>query len=235
MGIREVSIQFSGGKDSTLLALLMMREFDRVNLLAFSQPLIVDLEKIRVNLGKLKDAFGEKKFTFSVLDIEELLKTIYSGTYWRDLVKYKTYGANNFCGACRLAMISHTIIHCLKHNIHYARDGSNATGFDLSQQNWALSMIREFYRDFGIDYQTPVYDVRRSDVELLSLGLSAPKPVIFYRSQPRCRGGGAFHNIYLRCYFLPVHGGGAYEEVGREWLRDKLEVCREYIRKVCCV
>lgn len=230
-----MTIQFSGGKDSTLLALLMAKEFDRVDFLAFSQPLIVDLEKVWINLRKLRDAFGEEKFRFSIIDVEELLRKIYYGNYVRDLRKYGTFAANNFCGACRLAMISHTVVYCLKNGIEWVRDGSNATGFDLSQQSWAIPKIRKFYGDFGIDYQTPIYHVSRADVELLKLGIYADKPMLLYRSQPRCLGGGAFHNIYLRSYFLPIHGRDAYQRVGREWLEDKLELCRDHIKENCGV
>ncbi len=230
-----VSIQFTGGKDSTLLAWLMANEFDRIELLTFSHPLVVDLEKVWVNVRKLRYAFGKEKFGLSVIDVAGLLRKIYYGNYWADLKKYKTYATNNFCGACRLAMISHTILHCLRNGIKHARDGSSATGFDLSQQSWALPRIRKFYGDFGIDYQTPIYDVPRADVDLLRLGIHADRPVLLYRSQPRCRGGGGFHNIYLRSYFLPIHGREAYQRIGSEWLDEKLELCRDHISEVSSV
>jgi len=232
MGGDAVTVQFSGGKDSTLLALLMAREFRRVDLLTFTQPLVVGLENVQTNVTKLRHLFGEGKFRLSIVDIGELLREIYGGNHWRDLRRYRTYAANNFCGACRLAMISHTIIYCLEKGIEHARDGSNATGFDLSQQSWAVERIQKFYGDFGIDYQAPIYSVSRADLELFKLGVHGNPPMLLFRSQPRCRGGGAFHNIYLRSYYLPVHGREAYERVGSKWLEEKLELCREHVRRV---
>lgn len=229
MKTSEVCIQFTGGKDSTLLAALMARRFTRVHLLSFCNPLIVDLDKIPLNVGKLQLLYGRDKFEHTVIDNEGLLRQLYTGRWLQDLRKYKTYAANNFCGPCRLSMITHTIMYCLQNEIAFVRDGANRTGFDLSQQVWALTMLKRFYREYKIDYDCTLYDASRNDIELLKLGLSAEKPLILYRSQPLCRGGGEVHNIYFRCYFLPLYGREARRKRDLEWLQDKLDLCREYI------
>lgn len=229
MKTSEVCIQFTGGKDSTLLAALMAQQFERVHLISFQQPLIVDLDKVPVNFVKLQQLYGDDKFTHTILDNEGLLKQLYSGTWLRDIKKYKTYAANNFCSPCRLAMITHTIAFCLQNEIGCVRDGANTTGFDLSQQTWALDMLKGFYREYDIDYDCPLYTTSRNDVELLELGLSAENPVIFYRSQPLCKGGGEIHNLYFRCYFLPRYGRESRRQRDLEWLQDKFGYCRKFI------
>lgn len=228
----EVVVQFTGGKDSTYLAFLMANQFKKVHLLTFHHSLIKDMEKAWVNVYKLQRLFGRNKFKLVTVDIEDLLRKLYQADFLRDLIRYRGYGANNLCGACRLSMITHTIIYCLQNRIKWVRDGSNVSGFDLSQQRWGLPLIKEFYSEFGIDYETPLYENRRNDVELLKLGLFAENPTIFFRSQPRCEGGGHFHNIYLRCHFLPLYGGEALRRMGTRWLRDKIEVCRGHIDKM---
>ena len=225
----EVCIQFTGGKDSTLLAALMARRFSRVHLLSFDNPLIVDLDKLPLNVGKLRLLCGEDKFEHTVIDNEGLLRQLYTGQWWQDLRTYKTYAANNVCGPCRLSMITHTILYCLQKGITFVRDGANRTGFDLSQQVWALDMLRMFYQEYDIDYDCSLYHASRNDVELLKLGLYAEEPQVLYRSQPLCRGGGEVHNIYLRCYFLPRYGREVRRKRDLEWLQDKLDLCREYI------
>jgi hypothetical protein len=225
----EVCIQFTGGKDSTLLAALMAQQFDRVHLLSFCHPLIVGLDKVPLNVEKLRLLYGEDKFAHTIIDNERLLRQLYAGHWLQDLRKYKTYAANNFCGPCRLSMITHTIVYCLRNEIAFVRDGANRTGFDLTQQVWALAMLKEFYQEYDIDYDCTLYDSSRNDIELLKLGLSAEKPLIFYRSQPLCRGGGEIHNIYFRCYFLPLYGREARRRRDLQWLQDKLNPCREYI------
>lgn len=229
MNKEEVAIQFTGGKDSTLLAALMGQQFNRVHLLTFEHSLIFDLDTVPVNIHKLQSMYGRDKYEHTVINIEQLFRKIYVGNYLRDLVRYRTYATNNACGPCRLSMITHTIVYCLRNGIEFVKDGSNRTGFDLCQQEWALSVIKGFYGEYGIDWDCPLYHTSRNDVELLRLGLYADKPVILFRSQPVCRGGGEVHNIYLRCYFLPLHGREARQRRELGWLKNKLQVCRRYI------
>jgi hypothetical protein len=224
-----VCIQFTGGKDSTLLAALMAQQFEHIHLLSFRNSLIVDLENISVNVQKLEQIFGQGRFFHSVIDNESLLKHLYTGRWLRDIRKYKTYAANNVCSSCRLSMISHTIVYCLSHNVAYVRDGANRTGFDLSQQVWSLEVLRGFYQEYKIDYACSLYESPRNDIDLLNLGLSFEKPVILYRSQPLCKGGGEIHNIYFRCYFLPRYGRDARRIRDLEWLQERLVLCRTFI------
>lgn len=231
MNTRGVCIQFTGGKDSTLLAALMARQFDRVHLLTFSNPLIVDLELVSVNVSKLKQLFGSHKFTHQRIDNETLLRELYMGQWFRDLRKYRSYAANNVCSSCRLAMVAHTIVYCRQNGISEVRDGANRTGFDLSQQVWSLPVIRQFYQEYGINYDCQLHEASRNDIDLLKLGLEARPPLYFYRSQPLCKGGGEIHNIYFRCYFLPRYGRGGRQQRDLEWLQDKLGCCRDFIRR----
>ena len=224
-----VCIQFTGGKDSTLLAALMAQRFERVHLLSFYNPLIVDLDKVSLNVKKLELVYGGNRFAHTFIDNEGFLKHLYIGHWFRDIRKYKTYAANNVCNSCRLSMISHTIVYCLQNGIACVGDGANRTGFDLSQQEWSLPLLKNFYKEYHIDYDCLLYDASRNDIDLLKLGLSADKPLILYRSQPLCQGGGEVHNIYFRCYFLPLYGREARKERDLEWLQDKLDMCREFI------
>jgi hypothetical protein len=229
MKTSQVCIQFTGGKDSTMLTALMAQQFDQVHLLSFHNPLIVDLDKASLNVEKLRRVYGQDKLVHTIIDNEALLKHLYAGQWFRDIRKYGTYAANNVCGPCRLSMISHTIAYCLRNGIAFARDGANRTGFDLSQQEWSLAVIKEFYKEYGIDYDCLLFDASRNDIDLLKLGLSFDEPIIFYRSQPLCKGGGEVHNIYYRCYFLPRYGREARKKRDLEWLQDRLGLCRGFI------
>jgi len=225
----EVCVQFTGGKDSTLLAAHMAQGFERVHLLSFYHPLIVAMDRVPVNIEKLRSLYGQEKFIHKVIDNEPLFRDLYIGHWLRDLLRYRTFAANNACGPCRLAMVTHTIVYCLEKAISAVRDGGNRTGFDLFQQPWAIDPLQAFYREYGIGYDCPLYDASRNDIELLKLGLHAERPQIFYRSQPLCKGGGEIHNIYFRCYFLPLYGRDARRRRELEWLEDKLDLCRQYI------
>jgi hypothetical protein len=229
MNTRAVCIQFTGGKDSTLLAALMARQFDSVHLLTFCNSLIVDLDLVTVNVEKLKQLYGERKFEHQRIDNEALLRDLYTGQWFQDLKKYRSYAANNVCSSCRLAMITHTIVYCRQNEITEVRDGANRTGFDLSQQVWALQAIRQFYQEYGINYDYTLHEASRNDIDLLKLGLAAQPPLYIYRSQPLCKGGGEIHNIYFRCYFLPRYGRAGRQQRDLEWLHEKLDRCRDFI------
>jgi PP-loop superfamily ATP-utilizing enzyme len=157
METSNVCIQFTGGKDSTLTAALMAQQFEKVHLLSFRNPLIVDLDKTSLNVEKLQHLYGKDKFKHAIIDNEKLLRQIYTGRWLQDLIKYRTYAANNFCGPCRLSMVTHTIIYCLQRKIAFVRDGANRTGFDLAQQTWGLRALRKFYKEYNIDYDCTVY------------------------------------------------------------------------------
>lgn len=225
----EVSVQFSGGKDSTLVAALVCKQFKKVHLLTFTHSLQFKEYKTKINVNKLKNMFGEGKIKHVFINIEDLFKKIYAGNYMRDFKTYKTYLAACFCGACRLSMLTHTIIYDIENNIRFTRDGTNKMGFDLSQHEWVIPRIKNFYSEYGIDYEAPIYNINRTDLKLLELGITSEKPQILYRNQPEC-GGGHFHNIYLRCYYLPMYGREAHEKLSINWTKYKMEFCRKYIQ-----
>lgn len=200
----------------------MARQFKKIHLLTFHHSLIRDIENVSVNIDKLEKLFGTDRFKSAIVNIENLLKRIYQGDFLGDLIRYKGYAGNNLCGARRPSMIAHKIVYSLRNRITYVRDGSNVSGSDLSQQLWSLPIIKEFYLESGLNYETPLYKNDRNDIELLKSGLADVNPTIFFGSQPRCEGGGHFHNLYLRCHFLPLYGEEALKRMGTRWLKNKL-------------
>jgi len=227
----EISVKFTGGKDSTLTAFLMCKEFKRIHLLTFTHYLTTHSERAKVNAIKLKDIFGEDRIVHETIDIDDLYKKILTSEYLNNLIKYKTFlAACVGCGACKLAMHTRTIIYNIENNIKFTCDGINQTGFDQSQQRWIMEEIKKFYKEYDINYFCPVYDIPRTDLELFKLGLLSDKPTFFYGEQPGCYGSN-FHNIYLRCYYLPVYGREKYEKVSLRYWREKMDVCRKFIKE----
>ena len=51
--MKEIAMRFSGGKDSTLTALRVAREYERVHLLTFQQNMICKVQNSKLNIQKL--------------------------------------------------------------------------------------------------------------------------------------------------------------------------------------
>lgn len=227
----EVTVVFTGGKDSTLTAALMCQQFEKVHLLTYIHSLSTNPDNSLVNVRKLEDVFGKDKIVHKFIPIDDLSKKIYTDSYLHDLKKYKTYLAGCFCLACRQAMNTRTIIYSIENDIKFACDGSNRTSFGLSQMEWIIKEIKKFYKEYGIEFETPVYDTPRCDLELFKLGISFEKQHILYggnNTQGGCHGSN-FHIFYLRLYYLPRYGREAHEEMSSNYFNDKLEFCRRYL------
>jgi hypothetical protein len=227
--LNEVVLGFTGGKDSTYQALLLGQRFDRVHLLTFYHHRIRAVENACVNVEKLRLMCGQERYVHQNLPITDWIKRLAFSRDAEDRRRYSTWApAFQLCASCRIAMAGRTVEYAVAHGIHAVRDGSNNTGFDLSQQPFALDLQRAFYGSFGIDYQWDIYG-EHCDVKLLEAGLLHDPPVLFFRSQPECLGIGLIHNIFLRTYFLQVHGADLHATYGRQWYGDHLMECRQLL------
>jgi len=229
--MKEIALRFSGGKDSTLAALRVSKEYDRVHLLTFWQEMINEVEKSKSNVDKLRESGGEaERFVHQIIDISPLLEKLYYGKgYLHDLKRYGTLARVALCTACDFSMFVRTIKYCLDNGITHAGGGGNKGEFAGFLDEWGLPVIRQFAKQHGIEWTFPVYDTARCDIELFEEGLNAKKPTLFSRSQATCRGGGLFANIHLRCYFLPLYGADKYKELTLAWLRERTEMASEYL------
>lgn len=228
------SLQFTGGRDSTLTAIHLIEKYQMktLHLLTFQTDLMTDIDKVYKNVEKLEEYFRKKaRINHHLLDTNQLLRDLVQKNYFHDLIQFKTYNAATFCPSCRLSHHANTIIFCKINGVGNSADGVNElTGFDLFQQEWAVDMVRQLYKEYGISYHTPLLHQKTSSEVLLEEyneknALDNP----FYEEQPRCIGGGQFHNLYLRCYYLPLKGKQAYIEVSKKWIAKKLPFIREYI------
>mgnify|MGYP000848626031 CR=1 FL=1 len=233
---KSCSLQFTGGRDSTLTAIHLIEEYrmETLHLLTFQTDLMTDIDKVYKNVEKLAEYFrGKASIQHHLIDTNQLLRDLVQKNYFQDLLQFKTYNAATFCPSCRLSHHANTIVFCKMNGVINAADGVNElTGFDLFQQEWAVEMVRQLYEEYGVAYHTPLLHQKISSEVLLEQynkenGLENP----FYEEQPRCIGGGQFHNLYLRCYYLPLKGKQAYIEVSKKWITKKIPFIRQYIER----
>ena len=226
-------MRFSGGKDSTLAALRMAEQCDRIDLLTFSTRMIAHSEASRVNAKKLAEMLAPKTLiTHQILDIESTVRYLFQPRgWWDDRRRYGSYAACCVCNACDLSMFVHTILYCARRGIPLAFCGGSYTEFAGFLDTWGLPRIQAFAAKFGVRWEFPIYGEDRPDLSMLEIGLKAEPPKMFYRSQPHCEGGGIATNLYMRCYYLPRYGTEAYRDITLRWLDDRLELAGDFIHR----
>jgi len=238
----EVSVLFSGGSDSTLAAAKVCERFEKVHLLTCQHSAMFFIGKSKVNVNRLKMKYGEDKFTHRIINIDRLFQSILHGDptkRFSDIRKYGTYLSACFCGACKLAMHTWTIMYDLENEIRFSCDGSNKGAVPYFPDAVCKEELKDFYKQYGIDYDSPIWEydgkTLKSDEELFRLGITPRKEVKFpaeiqvFSTQHSCLDG--FHHVYVRGYYLPTYGAEAFKRTSVAYYRDKMAICRKYIEK----
>lgn len=226
----QTSLLFSGGLDSTLTASILAKSYDRIHLLTYDHGLqLWFMGRSRIHAQELESIYGTDRIVHSIIDNAELSSKIRKG-FWQDLKVYCDGTAPSIiCMGCKLAMHARTIVYDLEHGIGHAADGSTRVQSDHAEQmSGVLGVIKGLYEEHGIAFTTPVYDYgsredeRRRLTELgISLGLKTGD--LHKTVQPFCWPG-AF-------YIVPHLLALPREEDMARYVRDKLPVCREFIRE----
>jgi hypothetical protein len=230
----EVGVQYSGGCDSTLAAMLAARYFKKVHLLNFYHPFIREEERSEFNANKMIAMFGEEKVSYARIDATDTFNRILFGNYLGDLTKFKTFVVGVGCLACKISFDVHIIKYALEHNLKLVLDGADlSVKSQLSQGDEAILKARHnFYSDYGIDFKHPAARFENNPLEMFVLGMEANPPQIMYAEQGECIGNQFLNEIYDRFDFLPRYGIDVHSEKGLEWFLDKRSVCKEIIEQV---
>lgn len=244
----KVVVLYSGGSDSTLAAALMCRRFKHVYLLTYKTSPMSNVERSNRNFELLKEKFPKNKIIREFINSDNVFKKIYYNNYFCDFKKFKTYLCTSVCAACSLSWHTKTIIYCLKNHIHTVCDGERYEDPPIwaEQMKQILNMVRNFYKEYGINYENPVYEIDRTDWKLYEMGITKEKDVklegfanskgettenpniLWKKSQPNCHGG-IIGAIYLTCYFLPRFGQEENERKAVEYYEEKIKYCKSII------
>jgi hypothetical protein len=172
--MKEIAHLFSGGTDSTYTVTLLVKLFDRINLVTYERLGLHNVNYALVNYEKLKKMYGPNRINISFMNIDKEFRALCYNNYFSDLMKYGIYNLMN-CGLCKLAMHWRTIIYCLDNNIKYVACGANPEiVWDPSQHLPAIQELRNLYESFGIQYFTPAFDTLPDEREktLYEIGIS---------------------------------------------------------------
>jgi len=243
----EVSIQFSGGSDSTYSAAISAEKFDTVHLLTFTHNAIVEIDKADLQVANLKRRYGEEKFVRYFEDIYPLMKSIYFDTYFRDILNFRTHVAVFSCVACKMAMDVATVIYNLKTGVRYIYDGQQRENeIWPMQMESIIDLMKDFCAQYGIVYECPAYDIKHTDKILYEKQITKEPDVKFraiLKKTPReamklsqkrslqvtCSGGGIIPNIFLVGYFIPIWGQKRHEILSIKYYKQKLRLLRSLI------
>lgn len=230
----DASVLFSGGSDSTLAAAWCAERFDKVHLLNFHHSGMQSIGKSSVNVERLRRKYGENKFVFRLLSIEEAFHKLYYADYSRNLRQYGTFLAAATCNICQLAMHVETIAYDVSNKIGYACDGykTEKKHVYIVMAQDGVDLLRSLYSKYGVKYENPVYDILRTDWVLYDLGITPKKDVKFpferlsYQSQHSCFHG-ILTNAYILGYYYSMHFDTSERWMG--YFKEKLKLAEKYL------
>jgi len=219
---RSVALMFSGGVDSTVAAMKLLEEFDRVHLLTFSNGYgHYAFYRTRRRAREL-DERHPGRFTHFSASIKELFQQVCLSTIIDD---YRRFGSGfMWCMGCKLCMHARAIIYCLQNGIGHTSDGSAKDSAEMVEQMpISISMIRSMYQDRGIEFLVPVYDMSRDAKRgmLHEMGFFMGIPLLdrYLGIQPSCVPGELYYLPYILFNKAPKHD----EETVAGYIEQKRE------------
>lgn len=173
--MKQITVQYSGGTDSTATVALVAEKFDRVHLVTYKHSGISNVENSKYNITKLKELYGQNKFVHHIADIDRLFKMATYANYVANLRKYGFFNLAT-CGLCKLAMHLKTLVYCLENNIREVADGANKNSSHFpAQMKEVIDEFQKMYNHFDVIYSTPVFELGfPEDIDWLhKLGLAS--------------------------------------------------------------
>jgi hypothetical protein len=226
----KVVVLFSGGVDSTLTAAIAAERFSQVYLVTYKRLGIFKVKSAYAKIGKLIKKYPDSKFIPNIIDFNNFYREI---SYEKYFLNISRFGIKlmSVCGLCRLAMHWRTVIFCIDNKISAVYDGASIKSKTFPEQNRTImnDKLIEFYRSFGIKYETPVYFLIDTEERLFNKGLIPKKKIKQTEAdlQPLCIDNFLFAQFVN--YYLNAHSWDEYEKDLSEfysykisWVKDRL-------------
>lgn len=164
----KAAVFFSGGVDSTLVALHVAEQFAHVTLITCITHNHIAPTKLHEVVRYVQEKAPNTVIESVVLPAKKIMAKIWNGLYLKDMLTvgvYRTYP----CTPCKFAMYIRGLVYCLNHDITHIFDGSNIMmSFDPCQNYHGQAMLQSFFLKYGIIYEAPVYWYENEDIMFLS-------------------------------------------------------------------
>lgn len=225
-----ITLMYSGGLDSTVTALTLAGEYERVILLTYSRGYghwFINRSSVRI--PQLERYLGRKVFTQFTASVKDLFKKIVVDSFISDFRKYQALFI--ICVGCKLAMHARSVIYNLEHSIAYISDGaSKSTAWMPDQMPVTLAEFARLHSDYGLTYSNPVYNFgtreeARRKLEQAGLAMGRRIGDRDFGTQPICLYGDVVTTIRE---FLHVGLPLKEERIG-EFIREKRPIVDDYI------
>ncbi|OQA91285.1 MAG: 7-cyano-7-deazaguanine synthase [Elusimicrobia bacterium ADurb.Bin231] len=192
---KKVLILFSGGTDSTAAAVYYLKKGVKTYLVTFDNGVESDLD-----LSEKKSKIIIKKFpqlcSWRMLNSKDLFHKMAIKTLEKDVKKYGVL----VCCACKLAMLSESILFCMKNHINIIADGfQKSQNYYPEQTQEYIKVASRLCGKFNIKNEHPLYDLTSERIKniILSAGIPA-KP-----QQAKCLfGENRIKSEYVEKYTL---------------------------------
>ena len=225
-----VALMFSGGVDSTVAALKLLDDFDKVHLLTYSNGYgHYAFRRTRRRVMEL-DQRHPGRFVHFSSSIKPLFEEICLTTIKDDYLKFGS--AFMWCMGCKLCMHARSIIYCRGNGIEKMADGSASDSDEMVEQMLlSVSMIHWLYRDWSIDFFVPVYNISRDEKRKMltddSFHMGIPILDRYLGIQPSCVPGELYYLPYILFNKTPGHD----EETVARYIASKREQLDEVIAR----
>lgn len=213
----------------------MLERFDHVHLITYRRCHLWFVRNAELHVGPLKARFGNRRLCHVYLDCTRAFRQVFYERLDQDTKKYGTHLALLVCLGCKMAMHARTIIYNLEHGVARSAAGSrHESKLYPAQMRSVKERIEEMYRDYGMEIESPVYDLTDTDRLAYEQGLVARRNMkqqfIFYDSQPSCLYGGVAY-VYSRLFYAPLFGAEARQADALQYFDDKRPVVDAIVRR----
>lgn len=167
-------VMFTGGRDSTLAACHLMLQGIPVHLFSANSGCSLHRGILSYRVEELKKRFGDLVVTHAVHDISGAFRAIAIASLEDDILQDKK---NLVLLGEKIAIHAHVVDYCTRNGIKVINDGIALYQKEFPEQRMvAKEYFVNFMREYGLTYDSPIYDFARSaeDVKyrLLQIGVS---------------------------------------------------------------
>jgi hypothetical protein len=159
-----VLVEYSGGLDSTLTAMLMAKKFKRVLLVTYEASWTIGNHNSKKNVSQLMDLNPDCKIEHRIINLTELRNNLWEGFpgISRDYGKFCHGGPPGIiCLGCKSSMLLMSIKICLDENIGFITNGLTGTQSDHPEHMPPIiNRFSQFMEQYNITYVNEIYDIK---------------------------------------------------------------------------